>query len=291
MIQQKHGEYGSVYSYDEENNKWIQKKYIGDTSKQTGWIHIFDMKKFKDKLFLAGETYNSSSAQNKYSHVQYSTDNGQTYNNTKIMYNDIDYTYEIDGRTITMLEYKNELYIIYFNIKNSYVQYNGTGIYKYDEENNQFNYYSSAFWQMRNLTSRNAPSKVAWSMCCRGINFEYKEKLYIVSGYGLCTTTDLKNMKLVKMPDESVIQNVVIDNGIAYVLSYIYNADKSYATKIYSTQDFETFDKIYEFNIDTTPVAFEYYDKSFYIGTDLGEKGECKDSSKNGSLYKITLLQ
>ena len=85
--------------------------------------------------------------------------------------------------------------------------------------------------------------------------------------------------------------SVVVDDGIAYIMSYIYNEDKSYTTKIYSTKDFEVFNKIYEFDIDTTPVSFEYYDNSFYIGTDLGEKGECKDSSKNGSLYKVTLIK
>ena len=291
VTQQKHGEYGSVYSYDDENNKWIQKKYIGDTSKQTGWIHIFNMKKFKDKLFLAGETYNSSSAQNKYSHVQYSTDNGQTYNNVKIMNNDNDFSYKIDGRTVSIFEYKNELYMLYFNIQNSYVQYGGTGIYKYDEENNQFNYYSHAFWSMWYASTGNVPSSVAWAIICRGMNFEYNGKLYFISGKGLYSTTDLQNVNLVKMPDESIIQNVVVDDEIAYIMSYIYNEDKSYTTKIYSTKDFEVFNKIYEFDIDTTPVSFEYYDNSFYIGTDLGEKRECKDSSKNGSLYKVTLIK
>ena len=291
MIQQKHGEYGSVYSYDVEKNKWNQKKYIGDTSKQTGWIHIFDMRKFKDKIFLAGETYNSSSAKNKYSHLQYSTDDGQTYNNVKIMYEDNDFSYSIDGRVVSIYEYKNELYILYFNIQNSYVQNEGTGIYKYDEENNQFNYYSHIFWTMWYTPSTNIPSKGSWATACRGMNFEYNGKLYLISGKGLYSTTDLKNVNLVKIPDESIIQNVVVDDGVAYVMSYIYNEDKSYTTKIYSTTDFEKFNKIYEFNIETAPVAFEYYDNCFYIGTDFGEKGECKDSSKNGSLYKITLIK
>lgn len=67
------------------------------------------------------------------------------------------------------------------------------------------------------------------------------------------------------------------------------NEDKSFATKISSTKDLVNFNLIYEFTTDTLPYAIEYYNNSFYVGTAYGTSSTCKDSSKNGSLYRIDL--
>ena len=121
--------YGSFYVYNKAENKWEQHL------KNNGWVHVFDVVEFKDKLFMYGETTG-----NVYSHVQYSEDGGETFVNTKIFYNETDVSHYADFRCKNLVSYNGNLYA-FFMLQNGTDTYRG--IYLYDENNNQFNYYSS----------------------------------------------------------------------------------------------------------------------------------------------------
>lgn len=118
---------GSYYIYNKDTNTWEQHLKNG------GWIHIFDIIKLNDKIFMCGCT----TAASKASCIQISSDNGETFENIPIYKNNTLLPYDDNLRCYNMAAYNGKLYG-YIEFFNDNISYNG--FYCYDETNNCFNW-------------------------------------------------------------------------------------------------------------------------------------------------------
>lgn len=287
--------YGSYYVYNNETNKWEQ------FQKQNGWIHVFEIEKYKDKFFMCGSV-NST----KFTPVQVSYDNGETFQNVKIYdkngeelvvtnslrfyafehYNDNFYAYTYDTKTIT-----DE------NGESKTVGLESNGLYKYDEDSNSFNFVRKFGYK---ATGNGLSESIRYNLIHFRSNVEFNDYFIYVSGNYLYKFSDSDNFESYSVLDvdsDRYIQDVAVHDDTLYMLAYRYNEDKSFSTRIYSTKDLETFDLVYESNIDTFPFSIEYHNDSIYIGTRYYAKSKdyidynsgLKENSETGSLYKIDL--
>jgi len=274
--------YGSYYVYDKDNNKWNQHRF------NDGWIHVFDIEEYNDKIFMCGSTVDTM----KKSAIQVSFDNGETFVDVKTSKDGVQLPYHSSLRFYAFEKYNNELYArLYFT------EYDGKyiGIYKYNEENNEFVYVH------RNLTYEKPVYGLGQSINYNFIyltnNTIFNDNFIFVSGNHIYKSTDFINFEKIITNSTDVIQDVVLVDDVLYTLSYQYNEDKSFSTRIYSTKDLETFNLIYEFIIDTIPFSIEHHNNILYIGTAYNNASKdyqeynsgIKDSSETGSLYKIEL--
>lgn len=92
--------YGSYYTYNEAENKWDQHE------NNNGWVHVLTIKQFKDKIFMGGEILQGT----RFSHIQFSTDNGETFQNTKIVKNGEDASSFPDLRCWNLSIYNDNIY-------------------------------------------------------------------------------------------------------------------------------------------------------------------------------------
>ena len=261
--------YGSYYKYNETENKWEQNQ------KKNGWIHVFNIVKFDDKLFMCG------AAQKNYTPIQYSTDNGNTFKNVFLYKGTTQVPFHQNLRCYNLFSFNNNLYAV---IKTQYLfpvadkMHEYAGIYQYDAKEDKFIYISD--YKMANNYSRFP------------IHSIFNNQYIFLSDYSLYSTTNCKEFtplmsNLFNEKNEN-IQASLVSNDTLYLLSYKKEA-QSYLTRIYATKDLSTTKLIYEFKTSSTPFAFEYYDNSFYVGTNVGYSSKLDDSAKSGSLYKINL--
>lgn len=263
--------YGSYYIYNKEENKWDEHK------KNNGWIHVFDIVEFKDKLFMCGSTMDTTST----STIQVSLDEGKTFQSIPVKRNNKFLPYDSNLRCYRLMVYNNKLY--------AYIKYSiYDGIYEYDETKNEFNFISnqpylqSSTYGVYSLASYNYTY----------FNYEVFNDVFLyVSGVSLYKSNDLKKFTKIVTNTNDVIQDVVVSDDTLYTLSYAYNSsNKNYTTRIYKTKDLDNFELVYEFIADTPPLSIEHHNNNFYIGTGTAYgSASYKDSSKIGSLYRIDL--
>ena len=273
--------YGSYYVYNEENNNWEQHEL------NNGWIHVFDIEKINNKLFMCGST----TAESKRTPVQVSYDNGETFQDVVIMKNGAQLPYDNALRFYGLEKFNNTLYAYTYSSVGDYA-YNG--IYQYDEANNQFNF-------VRSLRPRSLEYGLDESVRYNYLHFKnntvFNNSFIYVSGSYLYVLKDFFNYTKIEPINNDVVQDAVVHDDTLYALYYTYNEDKSFTTRIYSTKDLSTFDLVYEFVIDSFPFSIEYYDNSLYIGTNYHEDSKdysdyssgLKTTSEAGSLYQIDL--
>ena len=257
--------YGSYYTYNKEEDKWEQHQ------KKNGWIHVFNIIDYKDKLFMCGSTVAST----KTTCIQSSSDNGETFENVPVLKDGVALPYDNELRCYNLTVYNNKLYgYIYFSPY--------TGIYEYDEEKNEFNYCSKVF---------NVVSTLYANTTLSFYNYVYfiKDNFLYVSGASVHKSKDLINFETVQIKTPDVQQDTVVVGDTLYILAYALNSDKTYTTRIYSTEDLASFKLMYEFTANTPPHSIEYHDGSFYIGTAYATETNSKDVNENGSFYKVDL--
>ncbi len=249
--------YGSYYIYNKGTNTWD--KHM----KNDGWIHVFNIVEFKDKLYMCGSTVDTMER----TCIQGSSNNGETFQNIPVYKNDSLLPYDSNLRCYNLAVYNDKLYGYI-----GYTPYNG--IYEYDEVNNRFDYIS------------NIPSS-SWY---NSIYFEYttfNDQFIYISGTKLYTSTDLKTFTKIDSNTEGSIRDAVVYDDILYALSYEKISAQNYTARIYSTKDLSNFSLVYEFLTETQPFSIEYYANNFYIGTRSVTSTD--NVSKNGSLYRINL--
>ena len=259
--------YGSYYIYNKETNTWD--KHM----KNDGWIHVFNIVEFKDKLFMCGSTV----ARMQKSCIQVSTDNGETFESVPVYKNDVLLPYDDTLRCYNFVKINDKLYgyIYYSNNSNN-------GLYEYDEENNLFDKISSP-----PPHSHYSSADTNWYNNIYLEHEVFNNTLVCPSGTALHTSTDLKTYSTIRMTKGTIRDVTVCDNTL-YALSYeSYNSSSSeYIARIYSTKDLKKFDLVYEFTTKAMPFSLEYYDNNFYVGTGAALSSS---NNQNGSFYRINL--
>lgn len=271
--------YGSYYIYNRESNSWEKHMF------NNGWIHVFDIEKYNEKLFMCGSVVASS----KKSLVQVSFDNGNTFEDVKVVFSDGNQVpYDSDLRAYSFFTYKEDLYTRIYKGSSDY-----NGIYKYNEENNEFNFITGIVpliypFRVDNSVVNGYPAFEKF-LFFETLNFN-NDDIYI-SGKFIFILFDSEKYTLYyqgkKINNDYAIQNGVTNDDTLYLLTCHYNEDMSFNVRIYSTKNLDDYNLIYEFKTDSFPYSIEYFNNSIYIGTTYEEK--IKDSSTVGSLYRIDL--
>ena len=261
--------YGSYYIYNKEENKWD--KHL----KNDGWIHVFNIVKFKEKLFMCGSTVDTMET----SSIQSSSDNGATFESVPVYKNDTILPYNSSLRCYNLAVYNGKLY--------GYIGYESyAGIYEYDEKNNRFDYISTR----------------PYGLSYNNTYFEYtifNNQFIYISGIRLYTSKDLKTFTPIADNTGYNIKDAVVHGDTLYTLSYKKYSYNKYNVIIYSTKDLSEFKPIYEFKTNVEPFSLEYYDNSLYIGTTSSDSDDNKQydftanpvnvSTDSGALFRINL--
>jgi len=272
--------YGSYYTYNNENNNWVKSRHNG------GWIHVFDIEKYHDKLFICGSVEASS---NK-SLVQVSLDNGNTFEDIKVVFEDGNQVpYDSELRAYALFTYNEKLYV---RIYKAAFEYNG--IYIYDENSNIFKFvqsYVPLLYPYKDENGKAINGYPVFERCLFFDNIAFNNYDIYISGnriYSLSPASDGKiNFELIETGKSGAFQNGVVWEDVLYLLSYEYNEDMSFDVEIYATKDLRNYDLVYNFITDSFPYSIEYFNDNVYVGTSF--VSNIKDSSTAGSMYKIDL--
>lgn len=269
--------YGGYYIYNEETDFWESHMFVN------GWIHVFDIVKYNEKLFMSGAVDLEKSGNPIYSMIQSSSDNGITFDNVDVYHKDKKISeydpYKSVLRFYRMAVFNNELYAFLIAITQPQTGLNVSiydGIYKYDAENNRFDF-------INHLTC--STTELDENLKCVHMTYETFDNYFLYNtGEFIRKVDDVSkitekefNIKNLNKP----FAGIVVDENKAYILKYGASQTGGYKAEIYSTQDFETYDLVYSFNLNSLPYAFTYYDNSFYIGTNTNTSGNI------GHLYRI----
>lgn len=273
--------YGSYYVYNEENNNWVQHEF------NNGWIHVFDIEKVNNKIFMCG----SVTKESEKSPIQVSLDNGKTFQDVIAVKDGEQLPYDDNLRFYGLEKFNGTVYAYtYSSVGNN--SYNG--IYEYNDESNQFKFVLKLGYA---ISEYGLAESIRYNHLHFKNNTVFNNKFIYVSGNLMYKTQDMKKFKAIKSPNTDVVQDVVAHDDTLYTLSYQYNEDKTFTTRIYSTKDLTALDLVYEFTIDSFPFSIEYYDNNIYIGTNYHEQSKdyedysngLKTNSESGSLYQIDL--
>lgn len=259
--------YGSYYIYNKETNTWD--KHM----KNDGWIHVFNIVEFKDKLYMCGSTVDTM----KKTCIQGSSDNGETFENIPVYKNDKILPYDSSLRCYNLVVLNNKLYgYIYYSSYN--------GIYEYDEVNNRFDYISDL-----PSTLGVSDNNIFYNKCYLE-HTVFKDTFIYSYATTLYSSQDLKKFTSLKTGMKGNIRTTIVANDTLFCLTYEnISKNNTYTTRIYGTKDLSKFDLVYEFAAEALPFSLEYYDNSFYIGTGYYYSVPTTANKTNGTLYKITL--
>lgn len=264
--------YGAYYTYNKETNKWDMSKF------NDGWIHIYDIEEFNNKIFMSGSVNSGNSAV-----IQYSLDNGKTFQDAFIYKNGVKVPHNSSMRCYNLSSFKNDLYgFVYFG-ESTTEKY--SGIYKYDEINNKFDYIYGT--PPRTYPTYNH-SGTTWYNWIHFQTHVYKDN-FLFRGGDLFKINKVDNsltFDIITTNIPGVVQDFVEVNDTLYMLSYQFNSSlTNFNLRIYSTNDLKNFNLVYETVVESIPFAIEYHNNKFYVGT--GYYSTKKE--KTGSLYKIDL--
>ena len=246
--------YGSYYIYNKQDNNWLQNRI------NSGWVHIFDIEKHNNKLFMCGSVLDSY----KRSTIQSSID-GVNFNDVPVYFKDGTLLpYDSNLRCYKFIRLNNKLYANFY-----YSTYNG--IYEYDEINNRFDYISNLPSIEINLT------KTAI------LNDEF---IYVSLFSNTIITKDFKKYNYINDITPESEKDFVTVGDTLYILALTeVTEDNEYIISIFKTKDLVTSELVYEFTGHAYPSSIEYYDNSFYIGTDNGKYSV----EKYGAMYRVDL--
>ena len=256
--------YGSYYIYNSESNSWEKHMF------NNGWIHVFDIEKYNEKLFMCGSVVASS----KKSLVQVSFDNGNTFEDVKVVFSDGNQVpYDSDLRAYSFFTYKGDLYTRLYKGSSDYI-----GVYKYNEENNEFNFARKSVPLTYPFQTDNSIINVypAFETFLFFEIFNFNNQDLHISGKFIYSLDEINNgifaYKNINTNINYAIQNGVVHDDTLYLLTCHYNEDMSFNVRIYSTKDLAKYNLIYEFKTDSFPYSMEYFNNSIYIGTTYEEK-------------------
>jgi len=269
------GGIGGYYVYDKEKNSWKQNLFYGD------WIHVYDVAKINGKIYVGG----SVSGKTK-SVVQVSEDNGQTFRSVFLYNEEGQVPNHSNMRCYRIVEYQGNIYARVYNHDNT--SYRGTGLYKYNPEEDRFELVGQLTYMVGNFTFDNA----VYTNSYHFNNRIFKDNLIFIAGnlYKMNISNDNKIFfESIKIGSVIAVQDAVVAGDNMYILTYVHDKKNSIVNvQIYKTNDLKNFDVVYEYSSNTIPIAIEYHDDILYIGTGYSNHATI-DVSKTGTLYKIDL--
>ncbi len=297
---------GEVYYSKEGSGKWGTVSNI-----MAPMIHCYDMVKFHGKYFFCGSTveyvmYNGESKEGSKAAVfmldgDFSPDR-RDYKELKIKNPDGEYMKNGDGlysgttqfgtytgsyvpRMYQFFVFGDKLYGYHYGHNND----PDSGIYVYDEANNEFTYAADLKSDLLKELHSNTQDKEKIQH-----DFEWKGKYYFVAA-GLYSTADFKSYKTEKIAgfEDYKMRDVIFREGYAICLASKENSDETHSNVVLKTSDFESYTQL--FNFDTTLFArsFEYADGAFFfaLGFDsimnFGPNGNIIWDSQNQTSDKI----
>lgn len=252
-------------------NTWVKMRTIPNG------IHVYDIAKYDGKLFIGTATEDVHTA------LYYTTDGGNTFTHVKIYDKDgslypvpagHDYT-----RVYELVNYKGTLYALvgFYNNTTKKTKYHFF-VYK----NNRLEYLAdAASYTQYSLVSYNKFSdKVIFNDAC----YIAARNLYAVTDF----TASAESQKI-QIPNDASVADVLVKNGVLYVLARENKSDGTFETIIYkSTTGKEGgFQKVTSFSYSIMPNSFETEDgKVFYVN--MGYVSDKSKNEKNGMLIQIS---
>ncbi|MBE6153809.1 MAG: hypothetical protein E7166_06270 [Firmicutes bacterium] len=263
--------YGSYYTYNKETNLWDQHLF------NDGWIHVYDVEKINDDVFMCGSVNTSSK-----STIQISKDNGNTFTPVELRKDGTKIGHSSDLRCYNVSGFNGDAYAFVYNGKTY------SGIYKYDKENNIFNHISAS---PPYISFENVVTPSIFHNFMHFTTTTYKDTFLYVAGSYMYKINVLEDDKisftnLTKNLQYAVVDTVTIDD-VFYLLTYQYDSNnKMFKTNIYTTTDLTNYKLFYSFTIDALPFTMEYHNNKLYVGTGYYENAIVE---RTGALYKIDL--
>ncbi|MBQ2746479.1 MAG: hypothetical protein IJF35_02035 [Clostridia bacterium] len=242
-------DYGNFYYT--KGNEWTT------VSNVPGGVHMFDMIRFDGKMF-----YGLGTGDYFIAPVKMSADGGKTYTNVpfykdgKLLMTEEGFAYT---RVYNFFILKNELYCYFRNYSESadiINKYGKGGIYKFD--GSAFQYYDTFFGKIsgENISYATIPAAETVG-----------DTLYFTTGK-FYKTEDLRTYTEIKMPDESIVTDLLQENGELYVLSRKQQEDGNFKTTIWRYGETPT--ALYTIDFELGGQSFAKNGTTFYVG--MGEK-------------------
>ena len=250
-------ELGNFYRL--ENGVWKKYRNLPHS------IHNFDMTLFNGKLF------SSLGAENGFSPIVYSVDNGNTFSQVQLVKDGNEFITEHmnNVRAYEFITLNDRLYSIvkcYIDDKASY---------------NLFEYNGECFEFVLDITNSLLFNSLTENLINNKVIF--KDKLYFCTGALYCTT-DARTFDWINI-DNCHVQDIACKDGYMYVLCAKKISNMQYTTLIYKTADGEQFSQVYSLSYFVSPTCFDFDSNDWYVG--YGDK--TVNNVFNGMVLKINL--
>lgn len=248
-----------------ENGKWQKTRNVPNG------IHCFDMIGFDGKLYLGVGTETVEDT------VAVSSDAGKTWSYLPLHNHDgakFDASSYEWSRTYAFAEFKDTFYALLQFKKNGATAYDML-VFRYDDGKMVYEAEST----INARVSRNY-----WQSA-----FAWKDKCFI-TGNGLYAVTDFAKPdthKKIELPKGEMVSDAILYNNEMYVLSCLFNEDKTCKTVIYKSATGEegSFTEVASFDYGARPYSFDFDGTYFYVGT--GGVLSAEYSDKAGMLLRV----
>ena len=248
-----------------EDGKWQKVRNVPNG------LHCFDMIGFDGKIYLGVGTETvedtvavSSDAGKTWSYLPLHSADGATFDTS---------AYEW-SRTYAFAEYNGTFYAL--------LQFKKTGATAYDML--VFRYDDGKMVYEAESTINARVSRNYWQSA-----FAWKDKCFI-TGNGLYAVTDFAKPdthKKIELPKGEMVSDAILYNNEMYVLSCLFNEDKTCKTVIYKSATGEegSFTEVASFDYGARPYSFDFDGTYFYVGT--GGVLSAEYSGKAGMLLRV----
>ena len=238
---QESWDYASFYKYDGE---WEKYRSIPNAS------HCFDLAFADGMIFAAME----NEADTVYWYVAVSSNGGKSFSIVPLTR---------DGEKVKRTVFLQDVFAIGGDVYALASESNAFNLYKYDGE--KFEY--SCSWKGR-ITLHGIRKYILQSKA------EHNGALYFTTG-SLYKCESNMEPELISMPQSGIVQDIYLNDGELNIMCVSYNGN-AYVMTVYRFDDEEkaTFEKICEFEYETTALCFAAKGNSFYfgIGTNRADK-------------------
>lgn len=244
-------------------------------------MHNFDMVEFDGRIFMGTGT---NTGRNR-SAVMVSADGGKSFSGVDVVKDGTVINGALDGgfdRAYDFFVYNGGLYALFSHTGTS--GYNG--IYKYNADANQFEYYADH----SDITS--GRNSIYYGKTTGWMNYNYVQasaefagKMAICNGY-LITTSNMSDFAQQSFGGSSAIYTDMIEkDDTLYILAIVENDDGTFTNAVYKTADLNNYTKVLEFTSSTYMRSMEYVSGIFVFGA--GTRLNDSASTDCGSIYRV----
>lgn len=244
-------------------------------------MHNFDMVEFDGKIFMGTGT---NAGRNR-SAVMVSTDGGKTFSGVNAVKDGTVVNGTLDGgfdRAYDFFICSGELYALITHTGTS--GYNG--IYKYNADSNQFEYYGDHSIITAGRNSIYYGKTTGWmNYSYVQASAEFAGKTVICTGE-LFTTDDMYVYTQLGFGGSSAIYtDMIVKDDTLCFLAITENDDGTFTNAVYKTEDLKKFTKVLEFTGSTYMRSMEYVSGAFIFGA--GTRLNDSASTDCGSIYRV----